>query len=174
MAATSCLIIGPLLCRCCTTFIGHRWATQKPPRRLCLNLPSLSSLRRETGHDPRSWPVKFGCLEWPSEGYLKSGGLWVSGSHRPPLRRSSEEASGLCRSRGWVCRNFLSPQASFRGGFRSPTNFPAAGVSPEFFLFISSSASLNRLENLKEDDSRYCRKHLQESTLTQDECGLLQ
>ncbi|KAJ8441597.1 hypothetical protein Cgig2_023750 [Carnegiea gigantea] len=89
----------------------------------------------------RSWPVKFGCLEWSSEGYLKSGGLWVSGSHRrPPLRWSSGEASGLCRSRGWVRRNFLSSSASFGGGFRSPANFLAAGILPQSFLFISSGA----------------------------------
>ncbi|KAJ8428958.1 hypothetical protein Cgig2_003289 [Carnegiea gigantea] len=58
-------------------------------------------------HEP-SWPVKFGCLEWSSEGYLKSGGLWVSKSRRPLLRRSSGEASGLCRLRagfaGFFCR----------------------------------------------------------------------
>jgi len=81
--------VGPLLCRRRTTFASHRWATQKPPRRLCPNLPSLSSLCQETGDDPRSWPMKFGCLEWSSKGYRKSDGLWVSGSRLPSLRRSS-------------------------------------------------------------------------------------
>ncbi|KAJ8443311.1 hypothetical protein Cgig2_015792 [Carnegiea gigantea] len=132
------LQVGPRICRRRTTFAGHRWATQKPPRRASAPISRLSSLRRETGHELRSWLVKFGCLEWSSEGCLKSGGLWVSGSRRPPLRRLSGEASGLCRSRGWVRRNFLLPAASFGGGFRPPANFPAAGVSPESFLFISS------------------------------------
>ena len=114
--------VGPLLCRRRTTFASHRWATQKPPRRLCPNLPSLSSLCQETGDDPRSWPMKFGCLEWSSKGYRKSDGLWVSGSRRPPLHLSS-----VCWFRRFPLGFLVSVR---RGGFWS---LPIKGLgSPEF------------------------------------------
>lgn len=65
-------------------FEVHRRARGKLLRTVISSLP-LSLLRNLK---PSCCPVKVGCLEWPSEDYLKSGGLWVSGSRRVLPRRS--------------------------------------------------------------------------------------
>ncbi|KAJ8426068.1 hypothetical protein Cgig2_011285 [Carnegiea gigantea] len=122
--------IGPR--RCCrrTTFAGHWWANQTPSSHGYLpSLSSFSLFRATQVHEP-SWPVKSGCREWPSESYLKSGGLWVFGSRRSPV------LSGVGSPAFSVAAGQLA------GFFRSLANFPAAGTSSESFQLFSSGLNL--------------------------------
>ena len=85
--------------------------------------------------------------------YLRSGGLWVSGSRQSPLRRAPVFwvskgafpfsifcawgellvlAGKVIGIAGLFCRHQLGDI------FRSLENFPATGISPESFLLFSS------------------------------------
>ena len=142
--------VGPHLYRRQAMIAGHQCATQKPPRCVAAPASFLPLLCiGKTGCELRRWSVKFRV---PG---VVIGGLpevrWTLGLHEPPAAPSpivvfgfdklplgflkicaSKEGVGVCQSRCWVCRKFLSPPASFAEVLRSPTTFPAAGVLPEF------------------------------------------
>ncbi|KAJ8429689.1 hypothetical protein Cgig2_004488 [Carnegiea gigantea] len=109
---------------------------------------SSSSGRQVANSTGGRWSSR--CLEWSSEGYLKSGGLWVSGSRRPPFCRSSFLGSMGCLLfflRSVRQRRVLvvaDQGVGFAGSFchcrQAQRWILAAGVSPEFPQSIFSGA----------------------------------